>query len=143
MSEPRVLILHVPAGAGHARVAHAVERALRVCEPRARTEVRDALEFSSPLFKAFYASSYNRVVSRIPRVWGYVYKRAERVPVRGFRQCFRVRFNYWNCRDYEHAAAALKPDVILCTQFLPAEVFAYLRERGRIRVPVTCAITDF
>jgi processive 1,2-diacylglycerol beta-glucosyltransferase len=143
MSEPRVLILHVPAGAGHARAAHAVEQALRVREPRAQTEVRDALEFSSPLFKALYASSYNRVVSRAPRVWGYMYKRAERVPVRGFRQSFRVRFNYWNCRDYEHAAAALKPDVILCTQFLPAEVFAYLRERGRVRVPVTCAVTDY
>jgi processive 1,2-diacylglycerol beta-glucosyltransferase len=33
--------------------------------------------------------------------------------------------------------------VVLCTQFLPAEVFALLRLRGDVSVPVFCAITDF
>ena len=143
MLHPRVLILHVPAGAGHGVAARAVAQALRALDPDAQAEVRDALEFSSPFFKAVYASSYNRVVSRAPRVGGFVYTRAERVPVRGFRQGFRVRFSYWNCRDYERAVETIRPDAILCTQFLPAEVFSYLRERGRVRVPVTCAITDY
>src|SRR5262249_8323802 len=35
------------------------------------------------------------------------------------------------------------PDAVLCTQFLPAEVFAFLRERNRVRVPVSCVITDY
>src|SRR5207249_2972734 len=37
----------------------------------------------------------------------------------------------------------VRADAVLCTQFLPAEVFAFLRRRGAIPVPVYCAITDF
>ncbi|TMQ58365.1 MAG: glycosyltransferase, partial [Candidatus Eisenbacteria bacterium] len=40
-------------------------------------------------------------------------------------------------------AARFRADAVLCTQFLPAEVFALLRRRGAIPVPVYCAITDF
>lgn len=143
MSHPRVLILHVPAGAGHARAAYAVAQAMREIEPTAEPDVRDALEFSSPLFKAFYATSYNRIVARAPGVWGVVYRGSERFPYGGFGERFRIRFNYWNCRGYEDAARRLNPDAILCTQFLPAEVFAFLRERGRVSMPVYCTITDF
>jgi len=143
MSHPRVLILHVPAGAGHARAAYAVAQAIRELDPNAEPEVRDALEFSSPLFKALYATSYNRIVARAPGVWGLVYRGSERVPPGGLGERFRIRFNYWNCRGYEDAARRLHPDAVLCTQFLPAEVFAFLRARGRIAMPVYCAITDF
>ena len=143
MSHPRVLILHVPAGAGHARAAYAVAGAMREVDPTSEPDVRDALEFSSPLFKALYATSYHRIVARAPGVWGLVYRGSERLPYGGLRERFRIRFNYWNCRGYEDAARRLQPDAILCTQFLPAEVFAFLRARGRIPMPVYCAITDF
>jgi processive 1,2-diacylglycerol beta-glucosyltransferase len=133
----------VPAGAGHARAAYAVARAMREIAPGSEPDVRDSLEFSSPLFKALYATSYNRIVARAPGVWGVVYRGSERLPYGGLRERFRIRFNYWNCRGYEDAARRLHPDAILCTQFLPAEVFAFLRERGRVSMPVTCAITDF
>jgi processive 1,2-diacylglycerol beta-glucosyltransferase len=142
MSHPRVLILHVPAGAGHAGAARAVEQAIRLVDPAAEPDVRDALEFASPLFKALYATSYNRIAARAPRLWGYVYHGSE------FRygspgEWLRIRLTWWNCRGFEEAAARLRPDVILCTQFLPVEVYAYLRERGRVAMPVHCVITDF
>ena len=143
MSHPRVLILHVPAGAGHARAAYAVAQAMRETAPAAEPDVRDALEFSSRLFRAFYATSYNRLVARAPGVWGIVYRGSERFPYRGLGERFRIRFNYWNCRGYEEAIRRFHPDAVLCTQFLPAEVFAFLRERRRIPIPVYCAITDY
>ncbi len=139
----RILIFHVRAGAGHERAARAVERATQQLDPTAEVIVRDALEYASPFFKAFYASTYNRMVARLPRVWGFVYRRLERTPVEGLRQEIRTRLTLWNCRGYLDAVERHRPDAILCTQFLPAEVFAFLRERGRIRVPVACAITDY
>ncbi len=139
----RILIFHVRAGAGHERAARAVERATQQLDPAAGVIVRDALEYSSPLFKAFYASTYNRMVARVPRVWGFVYRRAERTPIEGFRQEVRTRLTLWNCRGYLDAIERHRPDAILCTQFLPAEVFAFLREHGKVRVPVACAITDY
>lgn len=139
----RILILHVMAGAGHARAARAVETALKTIDPRCEPLVRDSLEFSSLFFRAFYASSYNRIVARAPRVWGIVYRRSERVPHHSFRRRARTKLSAWNCREYGEAAKRFKADAILCTQFLPAEVFALLRERGEIEIPVYCAITDF
>ncbi len=105
--------------------------------------MRDALEFSSPFLRTFYASSYNRLVDRVPRAWGFFYRQAARIPAMGFRQRLRSQLFAAGCRDFAVAAARFKADAVLCTQFLPAEVFALLRRRGAIPVPVYCAITDF
>lgn len=143
MTAKRILILHVRAGVGHERAARAVAAALLRLDPTCDPIVRDALEFSSPLLRAFYASTYNRIVSKVPRVWGFFYRRAERVPAQGMRQRLRSTLSAWACRDFGDAARRFRADAILCTQFLPAEVFALLREHGRFQSPVFCAITDF
>ena len=139
----RVLILHVRAGIGHERAARAVESALRSLDSSCEPIVRDALEFSSPFLRRFYASSYNRLVDRVPRAWGFFYRQAERVPATGFRQRVRSTVFASGCRDFANAARRFRADAVLCTQFLPAEVFALLRRRGAIQVPVYCAITDY
>ena len=104
--------------------------------------VHDALEFASPPMRWFYATSYNRMVARAPRMWGEVYRRSE-VPYRGYRQRGRTRLTMALCRGFLSAAERLRPDVILCTQFLPSEVFGTLRAQGKLKVPVFTAITDF
>ncbi|MBI4365022.1 MAG: hypothetical protein HY568_06305, partial [Candidatus Latescibacteria bacterium] len=128
---------------GHERAARAVAGALHTLDPSCEPMVRDALEFSSPLVRAFYASTYNRIASRAPRIWGFFYRRSERVPPQGKRQRIRSALSSWACRDFGEAARRLRADAILCTQFLPAEVFALLRERGEVLCPVYCAVTDF
>jgi len=104
--------------------------------------VQDALEFASPLMRWFYASSYNRMVARAPRMWGEVYRRSE-VPYHGRRQRGRTWLTMALCPGFLAAAERLRPDAILCTQFLPSEVFGTLRTQGKLRVPVFTAITDF
>ena len=142
-SSKRVLILHVRAGVGHERAARAVEAALRTLDPSCQPIVRDALEFASPFLRTFYASSYNRLVDRVPRVWGFFYRRAEKIPALSLRQRVRSALLAAGCRDFATATRRFEADVVLCTQFLPAEVFALLRQRGEVKVPVCCAVTDF
>lgn len=146
-SEPatarRILILHVRAGVGHERAARAVESALRELDPSCEPIVRDALDFSSPLLRRFYASSYNRLVDRVPRAWGFFYRQAERIPAMGFRQRMRSSLLAAGCRDFAAATRRFGADAVLCTQFLPVEVFAFLRARGAVKVPVYCAVTDY
>jgi processive 1,2-diacylglycerol beta-glucosyltransferase len=112
-------------------------------DPGAEPILQDALAYSSPLLRMFYASTYNRMVARAPRVWGFVYRRSEGAPIEGFRQALRTRATLWHCRGYLEAVERLKPAAVLCTQFLPAEVYAFLRERGRLRIPVATVITDY
>ncbi len=120
-----------------------MESALRTEDPSCEPIVRDALEFSSPFLRTFYASSYNRLVDRVPRVWGFFYRRAEEIPADSFRQRLRSAILAAGCRDFVTAAKRFQADAVLCTQFLPAEVFSYVRRRGEISVPVFCAVTDF
>jgi processive 1,2-diacylglycerol beta-glucosyltransferase len=142
-SSKRVLILHVAAGVGHARAAYAVEAALRTLDPSCEPIVRDALEFASPLMKRFYASTYNQLVDRLPRVWEFFYRQVERIPATSRRQRLRSALLARNCRDFAPAVERFQADLVLCTQFLPAEVFALLRARGDVNVPVFCVVTDF
>jgi len=142
-SRKRILILHVAAGVGHARAAYAVEAALRALDSSCEPIVRDALEFSSPVLKRFYASTYNQLVDRLPRVWEFFYRQVERIPAMSRRQRIRSALLAAHCRDFADAVERFQADVVLCTQFLPAEVFALLRGRGEVSVPVFCAVTDF
>jgi processive 1,2-diacylglycerol beta-glucosyltransferase len=142
-SSKRILILHVRAGVGHERAARAVESALRSLDPSCEPIVRDALEFASPFLRTFYASSYNRLVDRVPRVWGFFYRRAEKIPASSFRQRVRSALLAAGCRDFAAATWRFQADVVLCTQFLPVEVFSLLRLRGEVKVPVFCAVTDY
>lgn len=130
------------AGAGHERAARAVAAALEATRPGTVTDVRDALEISSLFLRTTYASTYNRVLVRAPRVWGEVYKRAA-PPFDSWRQRFRTWLAVWGSPNYLEAIHRFRPDAILCTQFLPAEVLASWRVSGKVRVPVATVITDF
>jgi processive 1,2-diacylglycerol beta-glucosyltransferase len=82
------------------------------------------------------------VLARAPRVWGEVYKRSAS-PYDSWRQRLRTRLAVWGSPKYIEEIARFGPNAILCTQFLPAEVLATWRERGKISVPIATVITDF
>ena len=116
--------------------------ALLESRPGTVTDVRDALEISSLFLRTTYASTYNRVLARAPRVWGEVYKRAG-PPHDSWRQKFRTWLAVWGSPGYLAAIEEFRPDAILCTQFLPSEVLATWRESGRVKVPVATVVTDY
>ncbi|HYJ33726.1 MAG TPA: glycosyltransferase [Candidatus Binatia bacterium] len=138
----RVLILYVRAGVGHERAARAVAQAMRETDPHSEPILHDALEFSTWPLRLLYASSYNRMLSRTPRVWGALYRRAGTRP-HGFRARSRTRVTMLFCKDFLGAVNRYQPDSVLCTQFLPSEVYATLRDQGRLAIPVSTVVTDF
>lgn len=138
----RFLLLHVRAGAGHERAARAVAAALEATRPGTVTDVRDALDISSRFLRATYASTYNSVLARAPKLWGEVYKRAG-PPHDSWRQKIRTWLALWGSPGYLPAIEQFQPDAILCTQFLPSEVLATWREQGRLKIPVATVVTDY
>ncbi|HEU4764745.1 MAG TPA: glycosyltransferase [Candidatus Eisenbacteria bacterium] len=138
----RVLILYVRAGVGHERAARAVAQAMRETDPHSEPILHDALDFSTWPLRLLYASSYNRMLAKTPRVWGALYRRAGTRP-HGFRARSRTRVTMLFCKDFLGAVERYKPDSVLCTQFLPSEVYATLRDEGELKVPVYTVVTDF
>ena len=140
----RLLILSASAGGGHVRAGEALAEAARSLDPSGRIEHRDVLELTGPLYRKAYAGSYLQMVDRAPELWGHLYKASDR-PARSQRLRQKLvrlfdRVEFAGLRQYLRDFA---PDALIATHFLPCQVLAPLRRRGRFAFPLGIAVTDF
>jgi processive 1,2-diacylglycerol beta-glucosyltransferase len=139
--EASVLILHATAGAGHTRAAQAIAAAL---EPSGRScRVVDTLDCTSALFRRMYVKSYIDLVQKAPELWGYFYEKSDIVlRPNSKRARARLAFDKFNSRSFKTMLDETKPEIIVCTHFLPLELLSDLKGRGKLSVPVHAVITD-
>jgi processive 1,2-diacylglycerol beta-glucosyltransferase len=135
----RILVLSASAGAGHNRAAEAIrESALAYC-PGVETEWIDTLKFTNRVFAKLYEQSYVWMASYSPSLWGALYKAAgKNTEHKKITQLIELhdRLAY---RKVMERVEAFKPDVAICTHFLPA----YVLLAKRVDIPVYVVITDF
>jgi processive 1,2-diacylglycerol beta-glucosyltransferase len=125
----KVLIISVSAGAGHIRAAEAVEKAF--VQLGAAREVRnvDALQYTSKLFRELYSKAYIDVVNKAPEVWGWLYDHFDK-PWHYQRR--RLAFDKLNTRPFVKMVEEYRPDITVCTHFLPAEIISWLVGKRRL-----------
>src|SRR4051812_41449175 len=136
----KVLVLSASAGAGHLRAAQAVERAL--IGMGAVREVRhiDVLEYTNKLFRHFYSKAYIEMVNTMPDVLGWLYDYLDK-PWKNQRR--RLAFDKLNTRPFVKLLQQERPDVVVCTHFLPAEIISWLKAKERISTRQAIVVTDF
>jgi len=140
----RVLILHASAGAGHKRAGEALARGFQLESPAAEVEVRDILDFTPAIFRKTYAQGYLRLVRRVPELWGYMYALSDRQSEIPWRRKVRATFNKINALSFFGFLDEYKPDVVVCTHFLPLELLSSrARRRRRRSVPFFAVVTDY
>src|SRR3954471_15223890 len=124
-----VLILSASAGAGHLRAAQAIERALK--ETGAAHSVRhvDTLEYTNPLFRRLYSKAYIDMVNRMPEALGWLYDHLDK-PGRDDR--LQRAFDKLNTRPFVKLLEGFRPEVTVCTHFLPAEIISWLVGAGKL-----------
>jgi len=137
----RILILSASGGAGHLRAAEAVQLAIQAEDATARVQNIDVLTLARRAFRDAYSKWYLSLVNRAPALWGYLYDRLDHPPRRHPLDLRRV-LDRWNTRELRARVEAFSPDAIVCTHFLPAEVLAESRARGRLTIPLGVVITD-
>jgi processive 1,2-diacylglycerol beta-glucosyltransferase len=140
----RVLVLSAAVGAGHTRAAQAVELALRELSPAAHVRHVDILTLTNAAFRRVYAKSYLDLVNVAPHVLGLMYDLLDkpgRFHARGDR--LRLLVERVNLSGFRDLLEAERPDVVVNTHFLPAEIIASLRKRGKTTVPQMTVTTDF
>ena len=139
--ETSILILHATAGAGHTRAAQAIAATLK---PSGHTPLMvDTLDCTSPLFRRMYVKSYISLVQTAPELWGYFYDKSDVVPSPDSKRArARLAFDKLNSRAFKRLLDETKPEVIICTHFLPLELLSDLKGRGKLNVPVHAVITD-
>jgi processive 1,2-diacylglycerol beta-glucosyltransferase len=136
----RVLVLSASAGAGHVRAGQALERAL-VATGRVH-EVRhvDVLQYTSKLFRRVYAQTYLDLVNRAPEVLGWLYDYFDEP---GRHERLRLALNKLNTTRFVRLLERERPDWAVSTHFLPAEIIAWLRSKGRLATRQAIVVTDF
>ena len=136
----RVLVLSASAGAGHVRAAEAVVRAFAL--DGAGDEVRhvDTLAYTNKLFRHLYSKTYIEMVNKMPEVLGWLYDQLDK-PWQHERR--RLALDKLNTRPFVKLLKEYRPDLIVCTHFLPAEIISWLKAKGRADFPQAVVVTDF
>ena len=136
----RVLILSASAGAGHIRAADAIEKAF--AQAGAAREVRhiDVLDYTNKVFRHLYSKAYLDMVNTMPEVMGWLYDRLDK-PWKNERR--RLALDKLNTRPLVSLLKEYKPDIVVCTHFLPAEILSWLKAKERLRCPQAIVVTDF
>ena len=143
MTQKRILILSVPAGAGHTRAAEAIRTCAADTHCGLITEHLDATRYLSwPLRKA-YVDWYIALLKHAPGLWGQLYHLTNRKPQDSLLHAIRRSLEGIGADPFVEAIESFDPDVIICTHFLPAEFLSQLKARHRLDVPVWVQVTDF
>ncbi len=138
---PRVLLMHASAGAGHRRAAEALKYALQA--RNATTEVIDSVRYVHPLFRLMYVAGGLGMITRMPRVFGTLYRLSDRRSVDRVMRWPRYGAQRISARPLLRAVRGFAPDAVICTHFLPAELLAAWRRKARLTAPLYVVITDF
>jgi processive 1,2-diacylglycerol beta-glucosyltransferase len=135
----RVLILSASAGSGHVRAAQALEQA--ILQTGAAREVRhvDVLDHSNALFRRMYARSYLHAVDHAPMALGWLYRYLDK-PWQHERR--RLIVNRLNTGPLVRLIMDFRPDVTICTHFLPSEIVAHLKLRKQLASRLAVVVTD-
>jgi processive 1,2-diacylglycerol beta-glucosyltransferase len=136
----RVLILSASAGAGHVRAGQALERALVATGRVGEVRHVDVLQYTSKLFRRVYAQAYLDLVNRAPEVLGWMYDYFDE-PGRHAR--LRLALDKLNATRFVRLLERERPDWAVSTHFLPAEIIAWLRSKGRLQTRQAIVVTDF
>ncbi len=141
----KIAILSVSAGAGHVRAAEALRLAAEANFPGCEAVHFDVMDLVPKLFKKLYADSYLKIIEQNPALWGYLYEKTNRdeAPERSKFKRLRVAIQGMNTRKLRKTLNEFKPDYVICTHFLPAELLARDIEKGRDVPPCWVQVTDF
>lgn len=141
----RILVCSASVGGGHVRAAQAMELALRERLPDGHVENVDLLELTNGAFRKLYGEAYLDLVNRAPHLLGWLYDVLDAPPEREHRKRdrFRLAFERLNLRRFESLLTEGNWDLVVNTHFLPTELVAALRSKGRVDVPQMTVTTDF
>jgi processive 1,2-diacylglycerol beta-glucosyltransferase len=143
MTQKKILLLSVSAGAGHMRAAQAIEAHANLAGGSAVATHLDVMDFVSAAFRKLYTDFYIKLVNKAPALWGYLYHATNDAPVDSTMQRLRRGVERLNARELLRQVAAFKPDAIICTHFLPAEILSRAIRQQRLDCPVWVQVTDF
>jgi processive 1,2-diacylglycerol beta-glucosyltransferase len=136
----RVLILSASVGSGHVKAAVALERAMRARSDVEEVLCDDSLDHTNLLHRQFYSTLYSTLSSIMPEFLGWWYERSDDPWV---ADKSRLAIDLPQALPLINLVKDFRPDVILCTHFMPAGVISWLIGNGKLDAQLGVVVTDF
>lgn len=136
----KVLILSAAVGAGHLRAAEALEKTFKQLNFAEEVKNIDVLNYTNPLFRRLYGKAYLDMVNNMPEVLGWMYDSLDK-PWENERR--RLALDRLNTQPFINLLKNEKPDLAVCTHFLPSEIISWLKAKGKVSFPQAVVVTDF
>ena len=142
-NQRRILLVSVSAGNGHVRAAQAIAAHAWADFPQLRLQHIDMMQIVPTLFRKLYSDLYMKIASGLPEAWGWLYRKTDREPGNSLSGRLRRGVQRLCSQRLFSEVDRFKPDVIICTHFLPAEVLATAINEKRLDCQVWVQVTDF
>ena len=142
-NQRRILLVSVSAGNGHVRAAQAIAAHAWADFPQLRLQHIDMMQIVPTLFRKLYSELYMKIASGLPEAWGWLYRKTDREPGNSLSGRLRRGVQRLCSQRLFSEVDRFKPDVIICTHFLPAEVLATAINEKRLDSQVWVQVTDF
>ncbi len=136
----KVLILSAAVGAGHLRAAEALEKSFKQLNAAKEVKNIDVLDYTNPLFRRLYGKAYLDMVNTMPELLGWMYDSLDK-PWENERR--RLALDRLNTLPLINLLKKEKPDLAVCTHFLPAEIISWLKAKEKVDFPQAIVVTDF
>ena len=143
MTQKKLLLLSVSAGAGHMRAAEAIRAQAHMHREDINAVHLDVMDFVSSAFRKLYTDFYIKVVNKAPALWGYLYHATDEANPDSSMEKMRRALERLNASALLKEIARFKPDAIICTHFLPAEILSRQIRKHGLTCPVWVQVTDF
>lgn len=139
LRKKRVLLLSEGFGAGHTQAAYALSSSLRKLSPDVQTKVLELGSFLNPKMAPIIVSAYRKTVISQPRLMGYVYRHQK-----SFNRLTTLALHRLFYTHTQNIVKQLKPDIIVCTHFIPGAVVSRLKRLNpSLKAPLITVITDY
>lgn len=137
-----VLVMSIPTGGGHHSTGKAIVDRIKSLGHNA--EMVDVYEYISPALRDSVSKGYIMSTKYAPEIYGYEYNRSE---IKGAKRKVQVSrtFNFLVALAFLSYIKDFKPDVIVCTHVMAAQMISSLRKRDKLdkNMKVVGIITDF
>jgi processive 1,2-diacylglycerol beta-glucosyltransferase len=138
----RVLVVYALAGIGHKRAAEALGVAMRQ-RGNITCHIVDVLEYMPGWFRWLYPRLYHLCITRLPWVWWLIYAVTSIAWVEWWQGSARRGLNYLLAQRFVAWVVAQRPDAVISTHFLPAEILSVAKGRHRFTAQLWSVVTDY
>ena len=139
-----MVLAYVSAGAGHRQAARAIQAGLTQARPDVRVELLDVLDFTSRLFRLYYAGGFGLLVSRLGWLYGFGYWLTD-LPSgtgRSFSELMRLVFERHSIRRLTRHLLNSRPVLVVNTHYLQAPPIGRVIAQGAKGLRQFVVMTD-